>query len=117
MRKKELKLQELQEEYKEKDQIGIPMSVRERYWNRMDELKEKVREKAHEKKLGQVLLEKKLVENEDLQRALTDQAESREDKLIGEVLLEKGLITEKQLREAIRDQVGNESLERSKKVQ
>lgn len=113
---KELELKDVQEEYKKKDQIGIPMSVRERYWNRMDELKEEVREKAHEKKLGHVLLEKKLVENEDLQKALTDQAQSREDKLIGEVLLEKGLITEKQLREAIRDQVEIEDPKRRKEA-
>lgn len=101
----EAKLEELKEEYKRKDEMGIPMSVREQYWRKMDELKEKIRKKAHEKKLGQVLLEEKLVKDEELKEALTEQANSREDKLIGEVLLEKDLITRDQLEEAIREQV------------
>lgn len=101
----ELFLQEVKKKYKEKDERGIPMSVREQYWSKMDELKEEIRQKAHQKKLGQVLLEKKLVSDDQLKEALTDQAEKREDKLIGEVLVEKGLITEEQLEEAIKAQV------------
>lgn len=101
----ESKLEQLREEYEYKDEMGIPMSVREQYWRRMDELKEKIRKKAHETKLGQVLLEKKLVKDDELKEALTEQADSREDKLIGEVLLEKGLITRDELEEAIREQV------------
>ncbi|MBS3788651.1 hypothetical protein KGY79_10710 [Candidatus Bipolaricaulota bacterium] len=101
----ETKLEELKEEYKKKDEMGIPMSVREEYRRRMDQLKGELREKAHKKKLGQLLLEKKLVSDEDLREALTEQTQSREDKLIGEVLLDKGLITRDQLEEAIKEQV------------
>ena len=101
----ELKLQRVQEEYYRKDRMGIPMSVRESYWTRISKLKEKVREKAHREKLGQILLEKKLVTDDQLKEALTEQTEKGKDKLIGEVLLEKGLIDEKQLKEVVKEQV------------
>ncbi len=101
----ELKFQEVLEEYERKDEMGIPMSIRENYWNKMEELKEKIRKKKHQKKLGRVLLEKKLLSDEELQKALTKQAQSRDDKLIGEVLLEEGLITEEQLERAVKEQV------------
>lgn len=101
----ELKLQEVKEEYKEKDELGIPMSVRETYWRRLEKLRKEVRKKEHRKKLGQILLEKKLLSDEELREALTEQTESREDKLIGDVLLERGLITEEQLEKAIEEQV------------
>lgn len=103
----ELKFQEVLREYEKKNEMGIPMSVRENYCDRLKELKEKIRKKAHEKKLGQVLLEKKLISDEDLREALTQQAKSREDKLIGEALLEKELITEEQLELAIKEQLGS----------
>ena len=101
----ETKLEELKQEYKKKDEMGIPMSVREQYKNEMDQLKGKLKKKVHQKKLGQILLEKKLVSDEDLREALTEQTQSREDKLIGEVLLEQGLISRDQLEEAIQEQV------------
>ena len=101
----ELKLEKLKEEYRRKDERGVPMSIREQYWKKMASLKEKLQEKDHEKKLGQVLLEKKFVDDNQLKEALNEQAESREDELIGEVMLKKDLITEKQLKHAIRDQV------------
>lgn len=101
----ELKLREVKEEYQRKDEQGIPMSIRERYWDRMEELRERIRDKAHKKKLGQVLLEKRLVDDDQLKEALTEQTEGREDKLIGEVLVEKDLITEEQLEEALEEQL------------
>lgn len=108
----ETKLEELKQEYERKDKMGIPMSVREQYWKKMDKLKEKLRNKAHRKKLGQLLLEKKLVSDKDLRQALTEQSQTDEDKLIGEVLIDKDLISRDQLEEAIEEQVklaeGNE---------
>lgn len=101
----ETKLEELKQEYERKDEMGIPMSVREQYWNKMDKLREKLKKKAHRKKLGQLLLEKKLVSNQDLRQALTEQSQTDEDKLIGEVLIDKDLITRTQLEQAISEQV------------
>ena len=101
----EVKLEELQEEYERKDEVGIPMSIRERYWKKMAALKQEVRDRVHRKKLGQVLLEKKILTDEQLKDALTEQAESREDQLIGEVLLEEGLISQEELRKAVEAQV------------
>ena len=109
----EIKLEELQEEYREQDRRGIPMSVREQYWNKLDELKEEVRAKAHRKALGQVLLEKELLTDEEIQDALTEQDNSREDRLIGEVLLEKGLIDKEELRDAVKEQVKKEKTKKA----
>ncbi len=105
METEEIKLVELKQEYEKKDEMGIPMSVREQYWRQMEELKERLTNKAHQKKLGQLLLEKKLVSDEDLREALTEQSQTDEVKLIGEVLLNKGLITRDRLEEAIEEQV------------
>ncbi len=101
----EIKFERLKAEYERKDEMGIPMSVRKQYSRKIGELKSKLKNRAHQKKLGRILLEKKLVSEEKLGKALTEQAESKEDKLIGEILLDQGLITREELEEAIGEQV------------
>mgnify|MGYP000199753304 CR=1 FL=1 len=101
----EIELLELQKEYREKDERGMPMSVRERYRERLEKLKDKAKNTARESKLGQILLEKGLISEEQLESALTQQEESRDDNLLGEILIEKGFLQWEELRAALQKQV------------
>ena len=111
---KEMKLQELQEEYRRKDERGIPMSIRERYLERLEKLKEEVRDRKHYKRLGQILVEENDMTKNQLRRALEKQAEAREDKLLGEVMIEEGYLDLEKLERAIRKQL---ELEKAKEEQ
>ncbi len=53
----------------------------------------------HQKRLGQILFEKKFLTRENLQNALAIQKQSGEP--LGQILLEKGFITEDNLLEAL----------------
>ena len=53
--------------------------------------------------LGEILVKKKLISPQDLQRILSEQ--KKEDKFLGALLIEKGFITERQLLEALSEQL------------
>ena len=56
---------------------------------------------ANKKQLGQILLNKKLLTQEQLDRAIEEQQASRHRKLLGEVIVELGLASEDQVVEAL----------------
>jgi hypothetical protein len=101
----EIELLNLQKEYRKKDEIGMPMSIRERYRSRLEKLKEKVRNKAQKKKLGQLLVDEGAISSEQLEWALAEQDDLRDDKLLGEILIDNGFLEWKELREGLEKQV------------
>lgn len=103
--KPEIALLELQKEYREKDERGMPMSVRERYKDRLEKQKEKARNTTRESKLGQILVEEGLISEEQLERALTKQNDARDDNLLGDILVDEGFLERKDLRAAMEKQV------------
>ena len=101
----EIELLELQKEYREKDERGMPMSVRERYKERLDKLKEKARNATRESKLGRIMVEEEMISEEQLERALTKQNDTRDDILLGKILVDKGFLEWEELRKGLQKQV------------
>ena len=102
-----LELEEVKEEYREKEAIGIPMSVRERYERALAEIRRRIREARRirgGKRLGELLVEQEALDQEGLQQALTEQKTRGKEELLGEVLTTLGLIKEETLLSALRMQ-------------
>jgi len=102
-----LELEEIKEEYREKEAIGIPMSVRERYERALAEIRRRIREARRirgGKRLGELLVEQGALDRERLQQALTEQKARGKGELLGEVLVALGLIKEETLLAALRMQ-------------
>jgi len=103
-----LEFEEVRQEYKEKDAIGIPMSVRERYERALAEIRDrirKIRQGRPGKRLGELLIEQGALDQEGLQQALTAQQQRGKGELLGEVLVALGLIKEEALLSALRKQL------------
>ena len=102
-----LELEEVKEEYREKEAIGIPMSVRERYERSLAEIRERIRETRQGKpgkRLGELLMEQGVIDEEGLERALAEQQQRGKGELLGEVLVTLNLIKEETLLAALRMQ-------------
>jgi hypothetical protein len=102
-----LEFEEVRQEYAVKDARGIPMSVHERYRNALDEMRFKIREARNGKtgkRLGELLVEQGVLDQEGLQQALTEQRQRGKGELLGEVLTTLGLIKEETLLSALRMQ-------------
>ncbi len=102
-----LELEEVKEEYREKEAIGIPMSVRERYERALAEIRRRIREERRGKpgkRLGELLMEQGVIDEEGLQQALAEQRQRGNGELLGEVLVALGLTDEKALLAALHAQ-------------
>jgi hypothetical protein len=94
-----LEFEQVRQEYAVKDARGIPMSVHERYRNALAAMRFKIRETRNGragKRLGDLLVEQGVLDQEGLQQALTEQQRGKGE-LLGEVLLSLNLIEEKVL--------------------
>jgi hypothetical protein len=102
-----LAFEEVREEYRRKDERGIPMSVRERYENELTEMRHKIREsnRSRGKRLGEMLVGMGVLDQEELEHGLTEQQQRGKGELLGEVLVALGLIKEEALLSALRMQV------------
>jgi len=99
-----LEFEEVRQEYAVKDARGIPMSVHERYRNALAEMRRQIREArngAKGKKLGELLVEQGVLDQEKLQQALTEQQQRGKGELLGEILTTLGLIKEEALLSAL----------------
>ena len=99
-----LEFEEAREEYRTKDAIGIPMSVRERYEKTLSEIRSRIREKRNGeggKRLGEILVDSGLLDQEALQQGLAEQRLRGNGELLGEVLLSLNLIEEETLLSAL----------------
>ncbi len=67
--------------------------------------------KLKAKKLGEILLARGVVTEEDLEKALAEQAQTRA--FLGQILLRRGVIKKRDLAEALEDQLGVPSVELS----
>jgi len=102
-----LEFDEMHEEYRTKDAIGIPMSVRERYEKALAEIRGRIREGRKGevgKRLGEILMETGALDQATLQRGLAEQQLRRNGELLGEVLLSLNLIEEETLLSALHKQ-------------
>jgi len=100
-----LEFEEVRQDYAVKDARGIPMSVHERYRNALAEMRFKIREArngANGKRLGELLVEQGVLDQETLQQALAEQHQRGKGELLGEVLTTLGLIKEETLLSALR---------------
>jgi hypothetical protein len=95
-----LEFEQVRQEYAVKDARGIPMSVHDRYRNALAEMRLKIREARNGKtgkRLGELLVEQGVFDQEKLQQALAEQRQRGKGELLGEVLLSLNLIEEKVL--------------------
>ena len=103
-----LEFEEVRQEYAIKDARGIPMSVHERYRNALTDMRFKIRETRNGragKRLGDLLVEQGVLDQEKLQQALAEQRQRGKGELLGEVLMALGIIKEEALLSALRMQV------------
>ena len=95
-----LEFEQVRQDYAVEDARGIPMSVHERYRNALAEMRFKIREARNGragKRLGDLLVEQGVLDQEGLQQALAVQQQRGKGELLGEVLLSLNLIEEKVL--------------------
>jgi hypothetical protein len=103
-----LEFEQVRQDYAVEDARGIPMSVHERYRNALAEMRFKIREARNGragKRLGDLLVEQGVLDQERLQQALDEQVARGKGELLGEVLLTLGLIKEETLHSALQMQV------------
>ena len=103
-----LEFEEVRQEYAVEDARGIPTSVREWYENALSEMRRRIRETRSMrvgKKLGELLVEQGVLDQEKLQQALAEQRQRGKGELLGEVLMELGLVKEKTILSALQMQV------------
>ena len=99
-----LEFEQVRQDYAVEDARGIPMSVHERYRNALAKMRRQIREArngAKGKKLGELLVEQGVLDQEELQQALAEQQQRGKGELLGEVLEELGLIKEEVLLSAL----------------
>ena len=104
-----LEFEEVRQEYAVQNARGIPMSVHERYRNTLAEMRYKIQEARNGrtgKRLGDLLVEQGVLDQEVLQQGLAEQRLKGKKELLGEVLLSLHLIKEEALLAALRRQVG-----------
>jgi len=106
-----LEFEQVRQDYAVEDARGIPMSVHERYRNALADMRFKIRETrngANGKRLGELLVEQGVLDQEKLQQALTEQQQRGKGELLGEVLEALGLIKEETLLSVLRMQESEE---------
>ena len=106
-----LEFEQVRQDYAVEDARGIPMSVHERYRNALAEMRFKIRETrngANGKRLGELLVEQGALDQEKLQRGLTEQRQRGKGELLGEVLVALGLIKEEAFRSTLQMQGSEE---------
>ena len=95
-----LEFEQVQQEYAVEYARGIPMSVHDRYRNALAAMRFKIRETRNGKmgkRLGELLVEQGVLDQEELQQALGEQQRRGKGELLGEVLLSLNLIEKKVL--------------------
>mgnify|MGYP000026362275 CR=1 FL=1 len=105
-----LEFEEVRQEYAAEDARGIPMSVHDRYRNALAEMRRQIRKTRTGragKRLGDLLVEQGVLDQEKLQQALTEQKTRGKGELLGEVLVALGLIKEEVLLSALQIQVNS----------
>jgi len=103
-----LEFEQVLQDYAVEDARGIPMSVHDRYRKALTEMRFKIREArngASGKKVGELLVETGVLDQEKLQQALTEQQQRGKGELLGEVLEALGLIKEETLHSVLQMQV------------
>ena len=86
----EAECEKLRAEYLELGARGIPMSVRDRYERALGELRARLRQETHARRLGEILLEMNAIDQSTLARALAEQAAGGHGLLLGEILVRRG---------------------------
>jgi len=102
-----LEFERVRQDYAVEDARGIPMSVHEWYRNALAEMRRQIRETRNGKtgkRLGDLLVEQGVLDQEKLQQALAEQRQRGKGELLGEVLPSLGLIKEETLLSALRMQ-------------
>ena len=105
-----LEFEGVRQEYAVQDARGIPMSVHDRYRNALAEMRFKLREARNGrvgKRLGELLVEQGVLDQEKLQQALAEQRQRGKGELLGEVLLTLGLIKKETLLSALQIQTNS----------
>jgi len=100
-----LECAQLQAEYWEQEQHGVPMSVHERYRRALDCLRPKVQRIHLPLPLGRLLVQMELVTPDQLERALEEQEAGGKSKLLGEILVDQGALAPQDLYRALQQQL------------
>ena len=106
-----LEFEQVRQDYAVEDARGIPMSVHDRYRNALAEMRCQIREARRGtsgKKLGELLVEQGVLNQENLQQALGEQQQRGKGELLGEILVSLHLIKEETLLATLRRQVGED---------
>lgn len=99
-----LEYEQVLAEYQVQDEIGIPMSIRDYYKNRLSELRRRLQGMRHVAPVGEILVENGALSQEELESGLAEQRQNS-GKLLGEILLKRGCISKDALHAALHGQV------------
>ncbi|MGC9530196.1 MAG: hypothetical protein ACP5G2_06295 [Candidatus Bipolaricaulaceae bacterium] len=102
-----LRYERVREEYRAQERRGIPMSVREWYERKLQQMRAELRESRRGRPIGQILLEMGAVDPERLEQALAKQRAEGERRLLGEILIEEGWADEGAIRRAVARQTAD----------
>lgn len=91
------------------DEIGIPMSVRERYARELAELRCLTLEKCHARPLGELLLIRKVIDRQQLAKALAEQHRGGHSELLGEILIRRDWASSDAIHNALETQCNQEA--------
>jgi len=101
----ELEYEHLYREYLDQARRGIPMSVREWYEQKLNQIRLELSKIAHTRPLGEVLIEMGALDEGKLAQALSEQRTEGRRRLLGEILVAHGWVDEETLSQALRVQV------------
>jgi len=101
----ELEYERLYREYLAQARRGIPMSVREWYEQKLNQIRSELSKMAHARPLGEILIEMGALDEGKLAQALSEQRTEGRQRLLGEILVAHGWVDEATLSQALRVQV------------
>ena len=100
-----LELERGKEKYVRLERRGIPMSVREWYKRKLEQMRAELRKVPSRCPIGQILLEMGAVDEGQLEQALAKQRAEEGRRLLGEILIELGWADEGTIRRAVARQM------------
>ena len=96
-----LELERVKEGYARLERRGIPMSVREWYERKLEQIRAELRKIHSRRPIGQILLDMGAVDEEQLKQALAKQQAEGGHRLLGEILIDLGWADEGTVRRAV----------------
>jgi len=98
------RFEELESAYRRECAVGTSMSVHKRYEKRLDELRQRLRQKQSSHHLGEILRQMGAVDASQIDEALKIQSQQQTRKLLGEILIDLGWVSQRTVEYAVEKQ-------------